>query len=213
MKSSTLVGVAGSFLVALALFMPLFSVPIFGSINAFKLYDITTQWTFLEIIGVGVLGIIFILLKMNSLFLIISIIAVLDFLINLINTNIQLSKNVYFQLLQLEYGWAFWGLGALLMLISAIIIRNEENNETSPSYDRINTATTINKYVDRDCPKCKKRIDGSFSACPNCGYEDNPKLNIEQKVVKNNNNYWVCKNCGSENILTVDYCKDCGKYK
>ena len=89
MKSSTLVGVAGSFLVALALFMPLFSVPIFGSINAFKLYDITTQWTFLEIIGVGVLGIIFILLKMNSLFLIISIIAVLDFLINLINTNIK----------------------------------------------------------------------------------------------------------------------------
>lgn len=60
----------------------------------------------------------------------------------------------------------------------------------------------------RNCPECGKEVSDKAYSCPNCGYpicdDDNDDHSKFKQLTE------VCKCCGYQNQIGIDYCENCG---
>lgn len=112
--------------------------------------------------------------------------------------DLELQEGAYIILI----GWVL----TVIFIIRYAMESSPTNMQTEPSFQ-------IKKYSDRTCSKCGKLVDGSFSTCPHCGFDDKPPLYSHAVTTTTSGDIWTCAKCGEENSKTADYCKDCGNYR
>ena len=181
MQNSKAMGFIGSIGLCIVLFLPLYktSVGIFGSntYNAFELYTKESHYMLLEIIILGVIGILAVAFNKYKALLVVAIISGIDLLLNFFSfmKNYQELPDFQKQLYSFEYGWIVWLLSIIFLLISSIQGLNSFQNGTTEN-------TEIKMYGNRDCPRCGKHIDTTYSGCPNCGFVDKTSDDVISRI-------------------------------
>ncbi len=225
MEITKVLGLVGSIALILCLFFPLFSIPLAGSYNAMRMAQQMEQYLLIfELIILGILGIVFTVKEDHIRLIIFGSIALGDWLFNIIRSGYMLNKNLgeFRSVVQYEWGWGAWLLGAALLLVSGIMGYKKEQAEKVQAIMSHKPAAPSGgkKYVDRPCPKCSKLIDGIFAKCPYCGFQDNPALRSTRSEDKRAEVYMgeikpaknvdgVCSVCGYDGLTSFD--KKCAK--
>lgn len=60
-----------------------------------------------------------------------------------------------------------------------------------------------------NCPECNKQISDKASNCPNCGYPICEYI-TQQEEIEQLKKQFLCKSCGFQNELGMNYCENCG---